>query len=129
MVGSSSSINRSITMETQITTEIKDKLRDNVARGVALLNRIMPGWHKKITDPLDMEGCHSCILGQLFNTYNNGVSFLIANETGNSKLQYVGTFEQWIINHGFITPRVGPQKLMYKFLGDVWMQTIKYGAP
>lgn len=41
-----------------------------VAEGVALLDKYDSDWWKHINlDTLDMRGCYSCILGQLFGSY------------------------------------------------------------
>lgn len=44
-----------------------------VAEGVKLLDEKQPEWWKNINlYTLDMEGCYSCILGQLFGSYSVG---------------------------------------------------------
>lgn len=44
-----------------------------VAAGVALLDQAQPDWWKHIDlDTLDMSGCYSCILGQLYGSYSTG---------------------------------------------------------
>lgn len=38
-----------------------------VKKGAALLDRVMPGWAKKIRpEKLDLHSCNQCVLGQLY---------------------------------------------------------------
>lgn len=44
-----------------------------VAEGVKLLDYAQPDWWKHIDlEELDMSGCYSCILGQLYGSYSVG---------------------------------------------------------
>ena len=58
-----------------------ESLATRVRRGVALLDRVMPGWHDRIdVDTLDINFCHRCVLGQLFGgNYDLGVSTVFVN--------------------------------------------------
>ena len=43
--------------------------QEMVNRGAALLDRILPGWHKRLRlDKLMMKDINLCVLGQLFGT-------------------------------------------------------------
>lgn len=49
-------------------------IRRRVNRGVALLNRIKPGWFNHISlTYLNLSQPSNCVLGQLFNDYTNGI--------------------------------------------------------
>lgn len=44
-----------------------------VSRGIKLLNRMKPGWEKKVSlKKLHMHRCESCILGQVFGEFHAG---------------------------------------------------------
>lgn len=52
-------------------------MKNNVLRGIELLDRQVPGWRDRIDwDKLDMANCYRCILGQLFGKYSEGVEEL-----------------------------------------------------
>lgn len=52
-------------------------MKNNVLRGIELLDRQVPGWRDRIDwDKLDMTNCYKCILGQLFGEYSEGVEEL-----------------------------------------------------
>lgn len=45
-----------------------------VHKGIEFLNQKNPGWHQRIdTDKLDINSIHSCILGQLYGSYMDGI--------------------------------------------------------
>lgn len=65
---------------------------ERVARGVDLLDRVMPGWAGEIRpEALDMVDCCHCVLGQLFGDFQYGEDQLFG-------YQYGATAE-----HGFFT--------------------------
>lgn len=53
------------------------------------LDEHIPGWHERVTAPLNMESCTNCVLGQVFDResiyrtgsagFGAGMEFLIAN--------------------------------------------------
>lgn len=50
---------------------------ERVYRGATLLDRVIPGWENSVNlDALDMSSVESCILAQVFGTYNSGVEEL-----------------------------------------------------
>ena len=52
-------------------------MKENVLRGVALLDEKVPDWRERINpDRLSMVSCNSCILGQLFGNYFEGARML-----------------------------------------------------
>ncbi len=86
-------------------------IRERVSRGVKLLNRVKPGWFRKVRPrKLNMADCWECILGQLFGEYTTGQSEL---------------FKWWdtvkSIKHGFSdhTQVYGP-----KDLKEAWLEVI-----
>ncbi len=49
-------------------------MKENVLRGVALLDEKVPDWRERIEpEGLDMGRCGRCILGQLFGFYDIGL--------------------------------------------------------
>lgn len=57
-----------------------------VDNGAALLDERVPGWRDHIEPSnLHLEDCWHCILGQLFNTYDRGVSLLGIESEGEAK--------------------------------------------
>lgn len=52
-------------------------MKENVLRGIELLDRQVPGWRDRIDwDRLEMDSCYDCILGQLFDFYCTGLDEL-----------------------------------------------------
>ena len=52
-------------------------ISERVARGVALLDRVEPGWFHRIdVNALDVSQYDRCILGQLYKDYRLGLSAL-----------------------------------------------------
>ena len=76
-----------------------------VQRGIALLDKQCPGWESKI-DLVNLslsEGCN-CILGQIYDEYNNGVQALFGCDAY-AREPYAMTDSEYqtIIEHGFLT--------------------------
>ncbi len=90
--------------------EVACLLAKRVARGAALLDRVMPLWHLKIDlDRLDMDSNSNCIIGQLYGAFNVAEteedSGIFINGTGyeqlfRDKCPYHAT--QKVATHGFI---------------------------
>jgi len=56
------------------------KVPNSVAGGAKILDKAMPGWHKKIDlAKLDMKDYNLCILGQLYGGYGPGYNRLFNN--------------------------------------------------
>jgi hypothetical protein len=52
--------------------------RERVARGVKLLDRRVPEWHKKVkSENLDISNDEECVLGQIFGHYTTGFGKLV----------------------------------------------------
>ena len=50
---------------------------ERVARGIRLLDQVLPGWHDEINwDELVMEWPQDCILGQLYDGFTLGINKL-----------------------------------------------------
>lgn len=50
---------------------------ENVLRGIALLDEKVPDWREKIEpESLFMDLCMSCVLGQIFGYYPDGLEHL-----------------------------------------------------
>lgn len=45
---------------------IEEVCRVGVLDAAAFLDEHIPGWHERITKPLDMGSVHDCVLGQVF---------------------------------------------------------------
>lgn len=64
----------------------KETAVERVARGVALLDAVDPGWFNRIHLPtLELWNCHRCVLGQLRGEYWDGAEWLFKRryyETG-----------------------------------------------
>lgn len=64
-----------------MTDTIVDTVAERVARGVALLDEKVPGWHDRIDlSRLDMWDEARCILGQLFDDFFDGAAELELQE-------------------------------------------------
>ena len=94
-----------------------------VAQGVALLDRVAPGWVDRINvDTLDVSHGGRCVLGQLYGLYTDGLGKL-------------GLTTQQAADHGFQTTVIdGPDDLVawlkaitendYPALTAVWRRVI-----
>lgn len=52
-------------------------MKDNVLRGIELLDRQVPDWRDRIDwERLDTGTCTLCIMGQLFGDYSDGLKRL-----------------------------------------------------
>lgn len=55
--------------------------RERAQAGAAWLDKVEPGWHKRIdVGGLDLSSCSQCILGQTFGDYNHAVRFIPKNK-------------------------------------------------
>ncbi len=64
-------------------------LRRKARRGAAWLDRELPGWHKGIDrSVLNVGSCTNCVLGQMFEDYENALEPLHVSTT-------------WLKRHGF----------------------------
>lgn len=104
---------------------------EDVQRGVAWLDTHVPGWAERIRlDRLDIGGQYSCILGQLFGSYDSGLCVVEQGET-------------WAIAHGFTVRRdlregdalgEAPIYTIFNYLTALWYTIIatrrdeKYGT-
>jgi hypothetical protein len=53
------------------------KARARAAAGAALLDRVVPGWWRRVRiRPLDISDDCNCVTGQLFGTYTKGLEEL-----------------------------------------------------
>jgi hypothetical protein len=53
---------------------LREQIQQQVAKGVGLLNELMPGWASKIDlDRFDFKHHANCILGQLYGGYTTGL--------------------------------------------------------
>jgi len=58
--------------------------RDAVHRGAEVLDIVSPGWEREVElASLDMRSCFRCVLGQIFGSYDGGMSVL-AQKSGKS---------------------------------------------
>src|SRR6266704_542294 len=90
-----------------------EKLRDKVERGVAMLDRELPGWRAKVNGKqLRMETCASCILGQLFGgLYSEAAStfvFGVTREAPASASRIEG-LEAFAVEHGLFISGLSPR--------------------
>lgn len=60
-----------------------ERMRAQVAKGAADLDRLMPGWYHAVdvTD-LNMHSCTRCVLGHVFGTWGVGVMCLGCSRDG-----------------------------------------------
>ena len=46
---------------------VMDICRSGVPEAAALLDEHIPGWHERVTKPIDMSSAFDCVLGQVFD--------------------------------------------------------------
>lgn len=62
-------------------TPDRSPFAERAARGAAMLDRRVPGWHRRIAlDRLAMDSCDRCILGQVFSHFSDGLRILYREE-------------------------------------------------
>ncbi len=80
-------LNRPLLRRSRATVVEVEPTSDTFERGVveaaAVLDEHLPGWHERITRPLDMDDFDLCVLGQVFGTqsengFSKGLVFLKA---------------------------------------------------
>lgn len=68
-------------------------VQDAVARGMELLDRVRPGWHRNInTDSLNIARSDQCALGQTYGSYGAGVGVLRMDKKEAAKH---GFYQSW----------------------------------
>lgn len=109
-----------------ITNHHRAELQERVRRGIALLDRECPEWRDKIRiERLDLSNSCQCILGQVYNYFDQGieaiglVSLLDDEDDGHYTLEE----EIALTSHGFYGP-------LYEYgeLTEVWKGELK-GEP
>lgn len=104
------------------------KVAERVARGVALLDQVMPGWFTKIDLPrLRMAAIEHCILGQVYGHYHDGVRVLgLDNAAPPPGYPSSIPYFPWIggppADHGFTKYTLEKD---YSDLGMAWLGIIK----
>jgi hypothetical protein len=62
---------------TKLDPEYREKLRREVAAGVALLDKARPNWPSRIdSERLEMQNPRFCVLGQVYGNYNFALEVL-----------------------------------------------------
>jgi hypothetical protein len=106
--------------------ELAGRLLSRVEEGARLLDRVDPGWHRRIAvDRLAMESCDRCVLGQLHGDFQEGFREIIA------------TLPDWELysaaEHGFTllhreqdTDSEGEDRIIPRFaaLSDLWRRQV-----
>ena len=49
------------------------KFKAKAKLGAKYLDKVKPGWHKKINRHVFMEDCNECIMGQLYGSFAHGI--------------------------------------------------------
>jgi hypothetical protein len=90
-----------------MTPTLNDELAlipERVARGAAKLDEVNPGWRASIDGAnLRMGGCASCVLGQLYGNYVDGLDafFKVIGVSGRNTV----LDSQADVHHGFDAPK------------------------
>lgn len=93
--------------------------RAEVARGIALLDEVAPGWRERVdVDRLRTESCTRCALGQVFGHYYTGIDRLAAAVTvgGTGLVAYAYGFD--------IRPGYTPHRAEYDLLDRAWKEAL-----
>ncbi len=89
-----------------------------VSRGAALLDKERPGWRDEIDiSMLDLSDACYCILGQVFEHYDNGLSALLAFDEESEDLSTV-------IAHGF-TIALPFSARQWQALQEAWIAELR----
>lgn len=79
-----------------------------VARGVVLLDRDQPNWHRKIVRKINICSAHDCVLGQVYGDYFVGKRTLGLDQLSSMR-------------HGFFATRVFSQRRFNR----IWARVIR----
>lgn len=81
-------------------------LPDRIQAGVDLLDRTKPGWHDEIDlDELNLRSPGNCVLGQLFNDFDNGRDTLRLSEDGAKRHGFICAYTDGGCECPALTPR------------------------
>lgn len=96
-----------------------NKVAERVARGAAWLDEQKPGWPQLITEELEMSGCRSCVLGQVFAVEGGKESgyWWALDSVGWTEETGASAIWDWASYHGF----EGPE---YVLLEEEWLRVI-----
>lgn len=89
--------------------------RKRIDRGVKWLDKVSPGWHKKIkVRRLDMRYIHTCICGQLFGSFTD---LILGKVEGMERMS-----QRTAISRGFLD---STDNRDYDLLTELWLEKIK----
>ena len=92
-------------------------MRENVDRGIKILDRQLPLWRQKINiESLNMIDGECCIIGQLFGEYSKGLDELDELED-----DHIHCLAQYF---GFALNTREPE--YWKYLRDIWIEALQY---
>ena len=80
------------------------ELSERIAAGIAILDEAVPGWKKEIDcETLDLSDCSMCVLGQVYGTYNEGLTVLTKRliKPGMSYAKENDITNKFASDHGF----------------------------
>jgi hypothetical protein len=93
-----------------------------VAKGMKVLDKVQPGWHNNIDlQNLKLSWCGSCVLGQLYGRYLEGLSY-VSREAGDEDIRYAP------YEYGFTIPfsksEPSRESLAWRNLEEAWRKQL-----
>ena len=97
-------------------THLWTELQKRSASGAKFLDSVNPTWWQNVyVNELDLQCCFNCVLGQLYETYDNGKQRLLLGEEQASLLGF-NLGENEIDRYDY--------EISYHILSEVWAQEI-----
>jgi len=101
----------------------REQMMPAVEKGMALLDEKQPGWMHFINlASLDLGNSVSCVLGQIYGTYGEGLDHVFGSDSDVFDVQYQ--------DHGFVLHEDGmggiETGVEYDHLTSVWHDQIEY---
>lgn len=112
--------------------ELKKYLSENVKRGAALLDKLVPNWKEEIKSKynqdisfeFNMRFPYQCVLGHLWGSYINGLKFIQNNYINKYELK-----QQFPSDYGFTVAKNHTYSygnyLVFKILTELWEEEWK----
>lgn len=103
------------------------KYTAQVERGFALLNHVAPGWQASIDiDWLNMVSSYSCILGQVYESYQTGIETIFSVDLATLSQAEINSLLEHSARYGFSLSDPGNRYYKnYTMLKAAWIKALK----
>ena len=104
-----------------MTKTTNKELQNRIKAGIAFLNVVKPNWLKEIDlEKLDLSNGNTCIIGESFGNYEEGLNQLEINDIVAEKLGFCESTKDGDVDSSL--PSLKPK---YKALTAAWKKTLR----